>query len=206
MRERRWTGGVLGPWDQGEEGSTGRDVEGTEWRAEVGLEAAGRADHRDAVTVVRTGSLRFFRGRGRSARPATLDAVPPRILSEVLRDVDLFTAVADITRNSPSRDVAGNDEPSAVVASRAAILRAVIPGLPVATRLSVFGRWLRIEGPPDYAISLVDGRALALADESEVDAPSPAWAEAPPPYLPASDDPVLVEILELALRLARGLG
>jgi Domain of unknown function (DUF4132) len=205
MRERRWTGGVLGPWDQGEEGSIGRDVEGTEWRAEVGLEAAGRADHRDAVTVVRTRSLRFFRGRGRSARPAKLDAVPPRILSEVLRDVDLFTAVADITRRSPGQDVAGREEPSAIVASRAAILRAIIPGLPVATRLSVFGRWLRIEGPPDYAISLVDGRAFYLLDESDVNAPArPSSAETPAAYLPATDDPVLLGILELALRLARG--
>ena len=205
MRERRWAGGVLGPWDQGEEGLIGREVEGTDWRAEVGLEAAGRADHRDAVAVVRSGSLRFVHGRGPSARPATLDTVPPRILSEVLRDVDLFTAVAEITRRSPSDAATDDDTPSAIVASRAAILRAVIPGLPVpvATRLSVFGRWLRIEGPPDHAISLVDGRVLALPDESEVEASAPASDESPPAYLPATDDPVLIGILELAVRLAR---
>ena len=205
MRERRWTGGVLGPWDQGEQGSIGRDVEGTDWHAELSLEAVGRAEHRDAVTIVRSGALKFLHAGGRSLRPATIDVVPPRILSEVLRDVDLFTAVAEITRRSPRSDASAEpDDASAIVASRSAILRAIIPTMPIASRLSVFGRWLRVEGPPDHAISLVDGRALRLHDETAVDPPPRSSAsELTPGYLPAGDDPTLAAILELATWLAR---
>jgi hypothetical protein len=204
MRERRWTGAVLGPWDQGHNGAISLDVVATDWHAELTLEAVGRGDHREAVTVVRSGSLRFVHGRGQSAAPATIDRVPSRILSEVFRDVDLFTAVADITRRSPSRDASGDGaDPSAIIACRAAIIRALMPTMPFASRLSVFGSWLRVEGPPDHAISLVDGRALSLPDETDLD-PSTLQptAEATPGYLPTSDDATLVDILDLARRLA----
>ena len=202
MRQRRWSGPALGPWDQGGRATISRDLAGSGWRAEFDLEAAGQAAPNDPVTVVRSGSVRFMTGTGRDARPATMGEVPPRIRSEVLRDVDLFTAVGDITRVSPGGDEP--DETSTVVANRASILRAVIPALAIGHRLSVFGRWLRVEGDTGaFAISLVDGSALSLEDESPIDAPRGPADDHRPTYLPDGDDATLNAIVDLAHRLVK---
>ena len=201
MRTRGWSGPALGPWDGGQSGSIARQIAGTDWRAELDLVAAGQAMPNDPVAVVRSGAVRFIRGQGTTVAAATIDRVPPRILSEALRDVDLFTAVAEITRRSPGSDDPA--DPSAVVATRAAILRSVIPTLPGGHRLSVFGRWLRVEGTTGtFAVSLLDGSALSLPDETEVAGIAGLVGVGSSPYLPSSDEPILSAILDLAIRLA----
>ncbi len=198
---RGWRGAALGAWDQGAEATMVREFAGTGWQAELAIEAAGRHDAAEAAPVVRTGSVRFIRAEGRGHFPALVAAVPPRIFSEAMRDVDLFTSVADITRFSPRDETP--DEASALLAARSAALRRLLGVLPFGARLTIFGRWLRVDGRVGYVISLADGSTLRADDE--VDMGRAAEADATPAILelvqPIADDPLLVAIVARASRL-----
>jgi hypothetical protein len=101
MRTRGWRGPLIGPWDGGDRATIGRTLPGTDWRAELDLAPSGTAMFRDGSSSVRLGSVRFVTGRGRDARPTPIAHVPPRVYSEALRDVHLFTspATAENTTN-----------------------------------------------------------------------------------------------------------
>ena len=199
MGQRGWTAPMLGPHDQGDRAVAFRNFPTAGLRAEFGHVPAGLAEPAERVAYGRSGSLRFTIQDGDVRRPMLLKQVPPRLLSEVLRDVDLFISVPDPTRRPLS-----DDGDSAVVAARAAALRRILPTLTFRHHISVVGVWLRVgKGRGAWTISLADGTTLRLPEEDEVEIPleDESGSDAPALYLPVADDPVLERVLATAAKL-----
>jgi hypothetical protein len=89
--------------------------------------------------------------------PVSLSEIPPRALSEVLRDVDLLVSVAGVAAdpefplNAPEAWVtswreAAFDELSPLGLGRRELLARIIPALPIADRLELDGRFLVVSG------------------------------------------------------------
>ncbi len=202
LRSRGWAGAALGPWDQGDTGSVERAIVPDRWIAELDLIAVGRARPDETVTMVRSGAVRILRADRPNRIPERLDQVPPRVLSEVLRDVALFTSVADPTRRTTRQRAA--DQPASTVERRAAALQRALPALPFGARLAVVGRYLRVDADRDsYLISLLDGSAVSVTDERPIQLPvadqatDGIWAA-------GADDPVIEALLSLASWLIAG--
>ena len=99
--------------------------------------------------------------------------MPIRVLSEVLRDVDLFVGVTSVS-NDPTWQDGGPDgryrdywqsysfeELSATAETWKAMLTLLIPKLKIAERLSLDGRFLRVRGDiRSYKIHLGSGNIL----------------------------------------------
>ncbi len=195
---RGWSAPQLGPYDQGDRAIATRDFPEASLRAEFEHVAAGLGSVSERVAYVRSGAVRFVR-LDVDQRPVLLAEVPPRILSEALRDVDLFSAVPD-----PTRRPASEAQATPAVVARTAALRRIMPGLSMAAYASLFGIWLRVEtGAGAWLVSLVDARVLELPAESEIEIELPPTGNAAEAgaYLPSADDPVL----ERALRIAEHL-
>ncbi|MBB5378361.1 hypothetical protein HNQ07_003867 [Deinococcus metalli] len=90
--------------------------------------------------------------------PLPLEQIPPLALSEVLRDVDLFVGVASVG-NDPTWQDGGPGgrfreywhsysfgDLTETAKTRAAYLKRLIPRLKIAARLSLDGRFLRVQG------------------------------------------------------------
>ena len=159
---------------------------------------AGLGDPLERVEFARSGSVRFTADVGGTRQPVLLDSVAPRLVSEVLRDIDLFTSVPDPMR-SPTLSSAA--EASPLLASRADALRRAIPSLPFARSVSVVGLWLRVQsGGEAWAISIGGGPTLRLPRGSLVSVP----LEEPLPdigYLPVDEDETLRRIVATAAKL-----
>ena len=97
---RGWTAPMLGPWDQGDRAVAYRDAPTAGVRAEFGHVPEDDQDLSAMVDTARTGTVRFTRRVGGSRAPVPFRDLPARLVSETLRDVDLFTTIArrgDIT-------------------------------------------------------------------------------------------------------------
>jgi hypothetical protein len=197
MGSRGWTAPMLGPFDQGDRATAFKDLARAGLRAELLHTPAGLGDRRERVEYARSGSLRFTKGTDDGRSPVLLADVPPRVLSEALRDVDLFTSVPDPMRR-PSSATEGDGSPPLAV--RADAMRRLLATLGWDGRASVLGLWLRVETPESaWAISLATGATVRLPDEEVVDVPLPD----PPPevgYLPLEDE-VLRTVLVTAIVL-----
>ncbi len=91
---RGWTAPMLGPWDQGDRAVAYRDAPIADIRAEFGQVPEDDQDPRAAVDTALTGTVRFTRRVDGSRVPVAFRDLPVRLVSETLRDVDLFTTVA----------------------------------------------------------------------------------------------------------------
>ncbi len=94
LNARGWRSPHLGYWDGGFDGHATKEIDG--WRAEFffeGIETDGE-DH--LVSLAGSDQVRFSRVDDAEGEPANLDAVPPRVFSEAMRDVDLVIGVASI--------------------------------------------------------------------------------------------------------------
>src|SRR5207245_5315424 len=93
-----------------------------------------------------------------SAQPLPLETIPPLVLSEVLRDTDLFVGVASVA-NDPTwadRGADGNNrnywslhavgELNASARTRKAVLEQLVPRLQIADRCSFTERFLVVRG------------------------------------------------------------
>jgi Domain of unknown function (DUF4132) len=107
------------------------------------------------------------------AEPVPLDRIPPLVLSEILRDVDLFVGVASVG-NDPNWADGGPDgrhvdywnlfsfgDLSATGQTRKEVLQRVIPRLKIASRCSFIDKFLVVRGDlRTYKIHLGSGNIL----------------------------------------------
>lgn len=214
---RGWQVRLQGPFDPG--GDPSPTIELPEAGLVASLEADPVEDERlwsgsGIYLYVRTGTVRFRR----DGRPVPLDEVPPLALSEVLRDVDLFVSVAGIAADPTWPDAAPGGwaerwheqafaELSPLGERRREVLERVLPGLPIADRVSLDSRFLIVRGrrgtyrihlgsagvlmePGSRAICIVPAGGGSLPGE-----PGHLW-------LPFEGDTTLALVLSKALLLA----
>lgn len=111
-------------------------------------------------------------------RGVSLDTVPPKVLSEIMRDVDLFVGVASIGNDPTWADGGENGafreywqsygfgELTASAKSRAEYLSFIIPRLKIADKLTLDGRFLVVQGKKrSYKIHLGSSNILMLPND-----------------------------------------
>ncbi|MEZ4869033.1 MAG: DUF4132 domain-containing protein [Caldilineaceae bacterium] len=151
-------------------------------------------------------------------QPIPLEEIPPLVLTEVLRDVDLFVGVASIG-NDPSWVDGGEDRPhtgywrhyafgdlSEAAKTRKATLEALLPALKMRDRFILTEKFLVVRGDlRTYKIHLGSGNILMEPNDQYlciVPAQGAAKADTGKLYLPFEGDNMLAIILSKALLLA----
>jgi hypothetical protein len=174
-RDRGWRYALQGAWDSGDE--QGRlpldayDLEASFW-VDRPWDAQDDWNDSGVFNHVLTDQVRFTTARGEDVH---LSEVPPLILSEVLRDVDLFVGVASIG-NDPSwqdsggarRDTWGGywadysfGDLGAAAEVRRDLLQRLLPKLAIANVATLDERFLRVAGTRrTYKIHLGSGNIL----------------------------------------------
>jgi hypothetical protein len=145
-----------------------------------------------------------------------LDSIPPLVLSEVLRDVDLFVGVASVG-NDPTWQDGGPDgrfqeywtsygfgELGQSAETRRILLNRLIPRLAIADRCTLEGRFLHVKGDRHtYKIHLGSGNILRTPNDQYLCIVPKSNAAAPQAgYLPYEGDRMLAVILSKAMMLA----
>ncbi len=220
MRTRGWNATHLGYWDGGQDGQATKDFDGG-WRARFFYETVEDAgDGYDQVSLCSTDQVRFERrdasraGGGWTAR--ALVEVPPLLLSEALRDVDLFVGVTSVAADpewadrGPDRFQAywrresfGDLGESATMRREA--LERLLPRTRLAGRAELSDRFLVVHGHlRDYKIHLGSGNILmSPADTYLCIVAARESAETKKVYLPFEEDGgKLTMILSKAFLLA----
>lgn len=180
-----------------------RNLEEYGLRAEYWVEGMGHDYGTDTTEAgaylrVRTDQLRFYpinstvnsahvaggnysaRGWGQGeAEPAlSLETIPPKVLSEIMRDVDLFVGVASIG-NDPTWADGGAEgaftdywqsysfgDLTETAKSRAEYLKLIIPRLKIADKLKLDGKFLIVEGKKrTYKIHLGSSNILMMPND-----------------------------------------
>ncbi|MFF8374899.1 DUF4132 domain-containing protein [Streptomyces sp. NPDC015661] len=228
MAERGWAGNHLGYFSDGWSSELVKELpapgelpagEGTRWRARFFVELADEGASRDGVArLCSTDQVRFERRTGaRGAwEAAALADVPALVLSEALRDVDLFVGVASIGADPNWRD-RGEDRAydgyweswsfgalteSALI--RRETLARLLPRTRIADRVELTDRFLRVRGElRAYRIHLGSGNVLMEPDDSYLCIVADRGRERGKVFLPFEEDGGLLSvILSKALLLA----
>lgn len=150
--------------------------------------------------------------------PLPLTDIPPLVLSEVLRDVDLFVGVASVG-NDPTWQDGGPEGRfreywqsysfgalSGTAQTRRDMLERLVPRLAIADRAAVDGRFLVVRGDlRTYKIHLGSGNILMSPNDQYLCiVPKQSAGTAPGDvFLPFEGDRVLAVILSKALMLAK---
>ncbi|WP_199443967.1 DUF4132 domain-containing protein [Umezawaea beigongshangensis] len=150
--------------------------------------------------------------------PVPLEQVPPLVLSEVMRDVDLFVGVGSVG-NDPTWQDGGPrgrfreywasysfGELNATAQTRREILQRLLPRLAVGRHASLEGRFLRVRGQlRTYKIHLGSGNILMEPNDQYLCIVPKAGDTAlgSDVFLPFEGDRVLAVILSKALLLAK---
>jgi hypothetical protein len=191
-------------------------------RAEFWVDGIGdewEIDTTESGTFLRitTDQVRFYRMNAPSADPSPLAEVPPLVLSEVLRDVDLFVGVASVG-NDPTWADGGPDgrfreywtsysfgELGATAQTRRELLTRLVPRLAIADRATVEDRFLVVRGDlGTYRIHLGSGNILMSPHNKYLCIVPKQSAERSTDgvFLPFEGDRMLAVILSKALLLA----
>ncbi|KUL39674.1 DUF4132 domain-containing protein [Streptomyces regalis] len=148
--------------------------------------------------------------------PLPLTDVPSLVLSEVLRDIDLFVGVASVG-NDPTWQDGGPDgrfreywtsygfgELGVGAETRRALLERLIPRLAIADRCTIEGRFLHVKGERHtYKIHLGSGNILMTPNDQYLCIVPKSNPAAPQTgYLPYEGDRMLAVILSKAMMLA----
>ncbi|MEU7385451.1 DUF4132 domain-containing protein [Streptomyces tanashiensis] len=235
MAERGWAGNHLGYFSDGWSSELVKELpvpgelpagEGTRWRARFFVELVDEGAHADGVArLCSTDQVRFERrantagARGASTgawEAAALADVPALVLSEALRDVDLFVGVASIGADPHWRD-RGEDraydgyweswsfgeltEPALI---RRETLARLLPRTRIADRVELTDRFLRVRGElRAYRIHLGSGNVLMEPDDSYLCVVADRARDRGKVFLPFEEDGGLLSvILSKALLLA----
>ncbi len=215
MTARRWGSNFLGPYDGGFNGVAKRDFPSHGLRAEfwhdaIEVEMGGAVEHcsTDQVRLVRLGA---------AEDPVPLADVPPIVLSEAMRDVDLFVSVTSIGADRNWQDGGRDrgapfygywtgywDQPLTATADvRRDALARMLPGLAIADRLELQDRWLAVRGDlRTYRIHLGSGNILMAPSDTYLCIVPDRGGSAERVFLPFDDDPTLSIILSKAFLLA----
>jgi len=215
-RERGWRYTLQGNWDS----QNTPTLELPEWalRAEFWVEPLADENAASASGVylhLATDQVRFYR-RG-EGDPMPLANVPPLVLSEVLRDIDLFVGVASVG-NDPNWSDGGPTgryrdywqsysfgDLSATAQTRKAVLERIVPRLKIAERTSFGDKFLIVRGDlRTYKIHLGSGNILMSPNDQYLCiVPKPSDSqEGGAILLPFEGDNLLSIILSKALLLA----
>ncbi|MFM9555048.1 MULTISPECIES: DUF4132 domain-containing protein [Streptomyces] len=156
--------------------------------------------------------------------PVPLTGIPPLVLSEVLRDVDLFVGVSSVGNDPTWQDGGpegrfveywtsyGFGELDQSAETRRALLERLVPRLAIADRCTLEGRFLQVEGAlHTYRIHLGSGnilmspndRYLCVVPKSTVTDGNGRNGTAQTGYLPFEGDRMLAVILSKAMLLAK---
>ncbi|KAB1907911.1 DUF4132 domain-containing protein [Micromonospora sp. AMSO1212t] len=182
-------------------------------RAELGV--AGIEDRGDDLVFDTMGTDQLFFIRGERL-PVPLTEVPPVVLSEVMRDVDLFVAAAGVGADPDWYDggpggryrdywaQSSFGELAPTGRTRRDVLADLIPRLAIADRCTLTDRFLEVRGDlHTYRIHCGSGNILIAPDERYLCViPDSAKAKEPEMFLPFEGDSRLGEILSKALLLA----
>lgn len=150
-------------------------------------------------------------------RPISLEEIPPLVLSEIMRDVDLFVGVASVG-NDPTWQDGGPDgehrdywhgysfgELSATAATRKQVLEKLLPRLKIAGQCTLQDRFLVVKGTlRTYKIHLGSGNILMAPNDQYLCIVPDAHARMnnPSVHLPFEGDGVFSIILSKAFMLA----
>ncbi|WP_404818476.1 DUF4132 domain-containing protein [Streptomyces triticiradicis] len=151
--------------------------------------------------------------------PLPLAEIPPLVLSEVLRDVDLFVGVASVGNDPTWQDGGpggrfqeywtsyGFGELTETAQTRRVLLDRLIPRLAIADRCTLEGRFLHVKGERHtYRIHLGSGNILMSPNDQYLCIVPKSAATAPGAgYLPFEGDRMLAVILSKAMLLADDL-
>jgi hypothetical protein len=167
---------------------------------------------------ITTDQVRFYRGTAASADPLPLAEIPPLVLSEVLRDVDLFVGVASVG-NDPAWQDGGPDgrfrdywtdygfgELGTTAQTRRELLVRLVPRLAIADRATVEDRFLVVRGDlRTYRIHLGPGNILMSPHNQYLCIVPKQNAErgTDAVYVPFEGDRMLAVIVSKALLLAK---
>lgn len=128
----------------------------------------------DAATrTAHAGGGGYLLDRGQEDHPLPLTEIPPLVLSEIMRDVDLFVGVCSVA-NDPTWSDGGPGgrfrdywhdhsfgELSGTASTRREILERLVPRLKIASQCSFLDRFLVVKGKlRDYKIHLGSGNIL----------------------------------------------
>lgn len=210
MKARGWTCSMLGPWDGGDTDEAYRVLAGGAWR--VGF----RHDYReqpDGVQCAGTDRVWFDRRVGGSWRTAQLADVPAIVLSEAMRDVDLFVSVTSIAADPYWID-RGDDlytgywreaslaELTATAQVRRSALERIIPRTKIADRCELTERYLVVRGQLNtYKIHLGSANILMEPGNTYLCIVPSRRDAREPVFLPFEDDRLAL-ILSKAFLLA----
>ncbi|MEV7328836.1 DUF4132 domain-containing protein [Micromonospora sp. NPDC093244] len=186
-----------------------------DWGLRAQLNVAGIEDRGDDLVfdTMATDQLWFVRGE---RTPMPLEEVPAVVLSEVMRDVDLFVATAGVGadpnwydggphgryRDYWSQSSFGDLTPTA--RTRREVLAELIPRLAIAGRCAVTDKFVEVRGDlHTYRIHCGSGNILIAPDDRYLCIiPDSAKAKEPEMFLPFEGDSRLAEIISKALLLA----
>ncbi len=155
MKGRGWTCSRLGPWDGGDTDDAYRVLPGGAWR--VRFRYGYRDQQPDGAEYASTDRVWLDRRVGGAWRTVQLADVPTIILSEALRDVDLFVSVTSIAADPRWAD-RGDDlyvdywreasfaELTATAQTRRSALERIIPRTKLADRCELTDRYLVVRG------------------------------------------------------------
>ncbi len=148
--------------------------------------------------------------------PLPLTEIPPLVLSEVLRDVDLFVGVASVGNDPTWQDGGpggrfreywtsyGFGELHQSAEIRRSLLERLVPRLAIADRCTVEGRFLHVRGERHtYKIHLGSGNILRTPNDQYLCIVPKANTVPDTGYLPFEGDRTLAVILSKAMLLAK---
>lgn len=166
------------------------------------------------------GEYRMWLRDGRDpVEPLPLTEIPPLVLSEVLRDVDLFVGVSSVGNDPAWQDGGpggrfqeywtsyGFGDLNETAQTRRALLDRLIPRLAIADRCTLEGRFLHVKGERHtYKIHLGSGNILMSPNDQYLCIVAKSVAGGPRAgYLPFEGDGMLAVILSKAMLLADDL-
>jgi hypothetical protein len=212
MRVRGWRANYLGSWDGGHEGTATKEVGGGRWRASFYHELVEQ-DAQYQAQLCSTDQVRFERRDGTVWEPAPVRIVPAVVLSEVMRDVDLFVGVTSIAADPEWvdrgedrfveywRSVAFGELTQSAELRRDALAR-LLPRTKIAGQVELEERYLRVRGSRrTYRIHLGSGNILMEPNDAYLCIVA-ARSRNSSLHLPFEDDAMLSTILSKAFLLA----
>ncbi|MDI5973839.1 DUF4132 domain-containing protein [Streptomyces sp. SL13] len=203
----------------------------------AGDDSGGHAELSDsgAYLYLRTDQVRFYpvdapsnrahcgtgryetadRTGGRRVDPLPLESVPTPVLSEVLRDVDLFVGVTSVGNDPTWQDGGpagrytgywnsyGFGELNQTAQTRRDLLTRLLPRLAIGDRCETHGRFLHVRGTRHtYRIHLGSGNILIAPHDRYLCVVPKAAGSGDTGYLPFEGDRTLSVILSKAMLLA----
>jgi hypothetical protein len=212
-KTRGWKADLVGPW--GEKGTrVARELRRWDLRAEFWVNATGD-QFETGYTYLSTDQVRFYRLG--TTEPLPLEQVPPIVLSEIMRDVDLFVGVASVG-NDPTWQDGGPQghyrdywqsysfgELSGTATTRKQVLERLVPRLKIAAQCAFSDRFLLVRGSKrTYRIHLGSGNILMEPNDQYLCIVPDAHARESHEdlFLPFEGDNTLSIIISKALLLA----